>query len=124
MNILSILKIFKHGLNLILFDKKITDHYPFHVAKKILPKRYKGFLSVDLFKCNLCEDCLAFCPSNAISINKDSSYICIDYTKCLYCGNCSSICKRLALVFIDKFEAANTDKDIFTHQFYIKKRVY
>jgi len=124
MSLLTILKIFKHGLNIFLFDKKITDHYPFHVAKKILPKRYKGFLSVDLFKCNLCGDCTNFCPTNAIFLNKDSNYISIDYTKCMYCGNCSSICKKYALVFIDKFEAANTDKEIFTHNFYIKKRTY
>ena len=124
MAIFPILRLFRHGLIQFFTDSKITDLYPFHVAKKILPKRSKGFLSVDLYRCNLCGQCLDFCPSNAISLNKDKYAITIDYTKCMFCGSCTNVCSKYALVFIDNFEAGSNNKEVYEYTFYLKKGVF
>lgn len=123
-NIFSILKIFKHGIVILFTDKKITDLYPFHVARKILPKRSKTFISVDLFKCNLCEKCLDFCPTNAIKTNKVENSITINYAKCMFCGNCTNVCSKYALIFVNNFEAASNIKELYEYTFYLKKGTY
>ena len=91
----------------------VTEMYPDPVAKPLLPKRARGFLSVDTYKCNLCSDCKHICPSKAIEIDRDNISLNIDYTLCLYCG------PETALSFSKEFEGATKNRDFFQHGFSI-----
>ena len=97
----------------------VTEMYPDPVAKPLLPKRARGFLSVDTYKCNLCSDCKGVCPSKAIEVDRDNLSLNIDYTLCMSCGYCCVVCPEIALSFSKEFEGATKDRDLFQHGFSI-----
>jgi formate hydrogenlyase subunit 6/NADH:ubiquinone oxidoreductase subunit I len=113
------LKTIKKMLTLLFTRQDITELYPDPIAKPILPKRAKGFLSVDTYKCDLCADCVKICPSNSIGINKNSLSLRINYATCLSCGYCTRTCPENAILFSKEFEGATKNSDFFIHEFNI-----
>jgi formate hydrogenlyase subunit 6/NADH:ubiquinone oxidoreductase subunit I len=106
-------------LSLLFFKKDSTILYPLHPVKPILPKRSRGFLSVDTYKCDLCGKCKEACPSNAIDIDDNNISININYIMCMYCHQCISSCPKKALSFSEEFEGASKNKRIFNYKFNI-----
>lgn len=102
-----------------LARKDITILYPYPAVRPILPKRAKGFLSVDTYKCNLCGKCKKVCPSGAIDIDEDNISINVNYLLCVYCSYCVITCPQKALLFSDEFEGATKNKKIFNYKFNI-----
>lgn len=47
--------------------------------------------------CNMCENCLIFCPDTAISANREKFGYTIDYQRCTRCGICVQECPRDAM---------------------------
>ena len=106
-------------LKLMFARKDITILYPSPPVRPILPKRAKGFLSVDTYRCNLCGKCKEVCPSNAIDIDENNISINVDYIMCMYCSYCVITCPQKALSFSDEFEGAAKNKKIFKYKFNI-----
>jgi formate hydrogenlyase subunit 6/NADH:ubiquinone oxidoreductase subunit I len=104
---------------LLVSGHDITEMYPDPVTKPLLPKRARGFLAVDTYKCNLCGACKKICPSKSIELDLNNLALNIDYTRCMYCGYCSVVCPESALSFSKEFEGATNNKDIFQHGFSI-----
>lgn len=46
---------------------------------------------IDKKKCISCGTCVAICPVEAISFDKDGKAV-IDRTKCIRCGSCQASC--------------------------------
>ena len=46
---------------------------------------------IDKNKCISCGSCVASCPVNAISFDKDGKAV-IDKNKCISCGTCYAVC--------------------------------
>lgn len=115
----SVVRTIRGVIYLLLSGHDVTEMYPDPVAKPLLPKRSRGFLSVDTYKCNLCSECKKICPSKAIEVDMDNISLNIDYAKCMYCGYCSVICPEIALSFSKEFEGATKNKDLFQHSFSI-----
>jgi formate hydrogenlyase subunit 6/NADH:ubiquinone oxidoreductase subunit I len=103
-----------------LFTRQdITELYPDPIAKPILPKRARGFLSLDTYKCNLCGECIKICPSGSININKNNLSLKLNYSMCMYCGYCTRTCPENAIMFSKEFEGATKNSDYFVHEFNI-----
>jgi uncharacterized Fe-S center protein len=49
---------------------------------------------VDQSLCTSCGQCVKYCASAAIDLNKDSKKAEIDYTKCVGCGQCVAVCQQ------------------------------
>lgn len=93
--------------------------YPDPVVKPLLPKRARGFLSVDTYRCNLCGECKTACPAKAIEVDMENLALNLDYTLCMYCSYCITACPEEALSFSKEFEGATNNKDVFQHSFSI-----
>lgn len=106
-------------LSLLLRRQDVTEMYPNEVSKPLLSKRSKGFLSVDTYKCILCEKCSKACPSKSIVIDKHNLAIKINYSTCMSCGYCSNICPKSAMIFSKEFEGASKRQDVFIYTFNI-----
>jgi len=115
----TVLKTMISTLRLLFSRQDVTEMYPDPVAKPLLPKRARGILSLDTYKCTLCGKCVKMCPSNTISINKNNLSLKINYTYCMSCTYCSNACPEDALVFSKEFESATNDQELFIHEFNI-----
>lgn len=117
MTIKPIIKTIQGLLYLLISGHDVTEMYPDPVVKPLLPKRSRGFLSVDTYKCNLCGECKKVCPSKALELDTENLSLNVDYTLCMYCGYCSAICPQQALSFSKEFEGATKNKDLFQYKF-------
>lgn len=115
----NILRRVYHIIKLLLSRQDVTEMYPDPIAKPLLPKKARGFLSLDTYKCNLCGKCVRICPSGTISINRDNLALKINYANCMFCTYCSKACPEDALVFSKEFEGATNDQELFIHEFNI-----
>ncbi|MFH1223933.1 MAG: 4Fe-4S binding protein [Pseudomonadota bacterium] len=114
-----ILKFASRTLCLLFSRKDVTEMYPDPVAKPMLPKRARGFLSLDTYKCTLCGKCVKICPSSAININRNNLSLKVNYINCMFCGYCVNACPYGALVFSKEFEGATMNSEAFIHEFNI-----
>lgn len=101
------LKALTKGFNIVfkhLFKSAVTLEYP--EKSPVLPKRFRGkhFLK----GCIGCETCIRVCPSNAITIEKNSENKVVSFKvnmkKCIFCGNCQYHCPVKAIKHGDEFE--------------------
>jgi NADH-quinone oxidoreductase subunit I len=106
-----------------IFKKPFTEKYP--KEKIILPKRFRGKLSVNWKKCVECGLCKMICPADAITLgmkikkikSDDVIYkkilhpiISIDMGKCVSCGLCVEICPVKIISFTNEFEMVQSSK--------------
>lgn len=119
----ALLKTIKNTIILLLSRREVTERYPDPVAKRILPKRSRGFLGIDVFQCALCGVCKDICPTEAIYINPNRKALMIDYAKCFFCGLCVEHCPEYALIFSKDFEGATNKKTAFLYEFIIRRNL-
>jgi len=50
---------------------------------------------IDRQRCDLCADCVAGCPSGALSL--DEAGLHLDLDRCAYCGDCEDLCPKGAI---------------------------
>jgi len=89
-----------------LFREPVTIQYPDRTqrpVKEMLPKRYRGFLEVQMDICGACRRCERVCPIDCIKVEteKDAetkklmmTRFDIDMSKCMYCGLCVEACEE------------------------------
>ena len=92
-------------------DIKITGTIPKAVFKKLIKAPIKtvkpkdNMFVTDTFvnpvinasKCNLCQECIEFCPVNAIKKNSSNNKVpLIDYGLCINCYYCLKACRQCA----------------------------
>ncbi|MGL5514800.1 MAG: 4Fe-4S binding protein [Sporomusa sp.] len=73
----------------------VTSRQPFAAAAD----KYRGKIDTVQDKCTGCGECVALCPSNAISLSAydRQAALLIDHGKCVFCGNCAQYCPAQAL---------------------------
>lgn len=109
----------KEIISLLWNRKDVTEMYPKEVTKPLLPKRTKGFVSVDTYQCTLCGLCSKSCPSQSIKLDKNNLAIKVNYARCMSCGYCVNVCPESAMLFSKEFEGAANQENSFIYSFHI-----
>jgi ech hydrogenase subunit F len=79
-----------------LFSRPVTRRYPYKDIREP-PPGYRGKISFDNKKCDLCGDCGRVCPAKAIEVDEKIKQITYDPFKCIYCATCVQTCPELAI---------------------------
>jgi Ni,Fe-hydrogenase III small subunit/ferredoxin len=82
---------------------RLTQSYP---HKPFDLRQAVGSPQLDSEICNRCGECIARCPSEAISLNETTKEIGINYKQCIFCLLCVEICPIGAAKTSEHFELA------------------
>jgi Ni,Fe-hydrogenase III small subunit/NAD-dependent dihydropyrimidine dehydrogenase PreA subunit len=82
--------------------------FPYPKALPELPDRYPGRPELDPGACDGCGECLAACPSGAISLEGG---LCLDLGRCLFCADCAAVCPKKAIRFSGDFRLATSRRE-------------
>ncbi len=88
---------------------RLTLPYPKKPPDRSL---FIGMPEIAREKCTLCGECAAYCPSQAIRIDRDAGGIGINLDECIFCALCEDICPTGAARMTDRFELAQKDRDL------------
>lgn len=94
-----------------LFKKPATVRYP--AVKTQMPEGFRGKIKFYPDRCIGCTMCMRDCPSQAITISKNTQNqfeAHIDLGRCIYCGQCVDSCLKKALELTKEFELASKDR--------------
>ncbi|MBI4398013.1 MAG: NADH-quinone oxidoreductase subunit NuoB [Candidatus Omnitrophica bacterium] len=99
---------------------KATLSYP--PARGRIPQESLGAPEIDSEKCTGCGQCVAVCPTDALSLRdrdvEDTRSFFLSYGSCIFCGLCGpSTCPYEAISFTGKFELAAKTKSELTLEF-------
>ncbi len=78
-----------------LITKKATRRYPKEVRTLFADAR--GQLVNDIEKCKFCKTCAVKCPSQCITVDRNSATWSCDPFVCVYCGVCVEACPENSL---------------------------
>ena len=92
-----------------LFSRPVTRRYPFKDIREP-PQGYRGKISFDNKKCDLCGDCSRICPAKAIEVDEKNRQLRYDPFKCIYCAACVQICLEQAISQDTHYTAPGTKK--------------
>ncbi len=99
------------------FSKNIDIHKGKGVPEFVYDEKNRNH------KCNCCGDCIKFCPSDCIDINKvkkpesEEEHLLkfiINFSDCSLCGLCIDNCKQNALIHSDGYGMIFTSENQFT----------
>lgn len=94
-----------------VLKKPFTQKYP--KERPDVPSGLRGKHVYDKEKCVYCGLCARYCPSNAISVDREKKEWSVDIGKCLFCEQCAEVCPTKCLVLGTDFEIAEVDKGRF-----------
>jgi Ni,Fe-hydrogenase III small subunit/NAD-dependent dihydropyrimidine dehydrogenase PreA subunit len=77
------------------------------IGKAKASKGLKGLPRIDDASCNGCAECIAVCPTGAIS----GEPISIDTGRCVFCSDCVRACPRHSISFSDDFHLASLGRN-------------
>jgi formate hydrogenlyase subunit 6/NADH:ubiquinone oxidoreductase subunit I len=78
-----------------LFRRPATIKYPF--GPRILSKKARGSIAIDISKCVFCGICQKKCPTGAIEVTKEQKSWKIARLRCITCGYCVEACPKKCL---------------------------
>ncbi|MBI4549532.1 MAG: NADH-quinone oxidoreductase subunit NuoB [Candidatus Omnitrophica bacterium] len=85
------------------------------------PLGFAGAPEIDAAKCTGCGQCVAACPTDALSVSDDQKEnrrtLVLDYGDCIFCGLCGPACPYEAISFRGKFELAAPSRDALARPF-------
>jgi Ni,Fe-hydrogenase III small subunit/NAD-dependent dihydropyrimidine dehydrogenase PreA subunit len=77
-----------------------------------LPERFAGRPTLDTAKCEEeCRQCIAVCPTGAISLGQSGHNIELDTGRCLFCRQCEIACSAGAIAFTRDHRMAASRRD-------------
>ena len=94
--------------------KPFTQLYPYERPK--IPERLRGRHKYVKEKCTYCGLCAHFCPSNAITVDREKKRWVVDLGKCLFCEQCAEVCPTKCLTLGTEFEIADNNKEKFIYE--------
>ena len=76
----------------------IDKDVKYHIKDLKIPHRKLRMkeIKIDKDKCNICNTCFKFCPTNAITVGEDDKAE-IDESLCIGCGACVNVCPEEAI---------------------------
>lgn len=87
----------------------VTRRYP---PETDIPDRgRRGTPELQVDRCRVAADCVAVCPTSAISVKDETcgtALWSLDYGLCVFCGSCIEVCPEGAIVATSEFELAAT----------------
>jgi len=91
-----------------LFKKPETVKYPFETKPQ--PQGLKGHIVLDADNCILCGMCEKSCPTDCITVDKESRTWNIIPFQCIQCGYCTQVCPKKCLAMDPNYWAASVSK--------------
>jgi Ni,Fe-hydrogenase III small subunit/Pyruvate/2-oxoacid:ferredoxin oxidoreductase delta subunit len=77
-----------------------------------LPERFAGRPKLNPAKCPAdCRQCIAACPTAALSPNSAGDGIQLDTGRCLFCRQCETACPATAITFSQDYRLAASQRD-------------
>ncbi|MDQ6602138.1 MAG: NADH-quinone oxidoreductase subunit NuoB [Chloroflexota bacterium] len=99
-----------------LRTKRRTIAYP--DVPDLAPPAYRGRPEIDPHACQCAGDCVAVCPSQAITLTQiapGTERWQLDLARCVFCGLCAEVCPHDALTMTNDYElAARSRGDLIT----------
>lgn len=102
------------------FGKKATRMYPIEVREPF--ENSRGELVNDIDKCIFCGACALKCPSQCITVDKDTAVWTCDPYACVYCGVCVAACPTQCLSQKTTYRPATITKVMISQKGVIKER--
>ena len=65
--------------------------------------------TINLDRCTRCGLCVAYCPTKAVEMVKDTPVI-VRAQDCSYCGSCEEICPQYAIELVYEIAPINRDE--------------
>ncbi len=94
-------------LKKILQYPRLTQGYP---KKTIDSSLFIGKPAIDGSKCTKCGECIARCPSAAITVDAETGIPVINLNVCIFCTLCEEVCPADAIVMTTEFELAESSE--------------
>ena len=79
-----------------LFGKPATKMYP--VIPREWKERTRGRIEIEIDSCIFCGICARKCPTDAITVDKETKTWTISRMSCIQCSCCVEVCPKKCLV--------------------------
>jgi len=89
---------------------RLTQGYP---KKTIDSSLFIGKPVIDGSKCTKCGECIARCPSAAITADTETGIPVINLNACIFCTLCEEVCPAGAIVMSTEFELAESSEESY-----------
>lgn len=84
-----------------LLNKPATLMYP--VKKREFFPLTRGHVKIDIDKCVFCGICAKKCPTNAITVDRNSKTWTIERLRCIVCNSCVENCPKKCLTMENQY---------------------
>ena len=86
------------------FKKPVTLKYPFEKREPYRATRGRIFTVIE--QCIFCGMCARKCPTNAITVTKESKEFDLRSLQCIMCGSCVDACPKKCLIMENQYSAS------------------
>jgi len=105
-----------------IYKKPVTLQYP--DERWVMPERFRGFVYLDTFRCNGCQQCAKACPVSCIYMETEGKgkdrYItryAIDYNKCIWCSLCTEPCPHDAIYMSHDYDHSLYERKSLVYEY-------
>ena len=86
------------------FKKPVTLKYPFEKREPYPATRGRIFTVIE--QCIFCGLCARKCPTNAITVTKESKEFDLRSLQCIMCSSCVEACPKKCLIMENQYSAS------------------